>query len=46
MLGGENGIVTQATQAQNENIIGQEKEEIKLAYSAAKSKKLKLVMMK
>ena len=35
MLFGENGVVSKVKQAQEEHIIGQEKEEIRLAYAAA-----------
>ena len=36
MLGGENGIITQAIKAQEENEIGEEKEKVQLAATAAK----------
>ena len=41
MLTGNNGILTQANNAKNDTIIGEEKEQIQLAYSSAKMKKLK-----
>ena len=40
MLSGDNGIITQAQNSKNETEIGNEKEQIGLAYSSAKSKKL------
>ena len=39
MLTGENGIITKATEAKDENEIATEKEEIKMAYAAAKTEK-------
>ena len=38
MLTGENGIITQAIKAQEENEIGEEKEKVQLAATAAKTK--------
>ena len=38
MLGGENGIISQAIKAREENEIGEEKEKIQLAVTAAKTK--------
>ena len=38
MLGGENGIITQAIKAQEENEIAEEKEKVQLAATAAKEK--------
>ena len=38
MLGGENGIITQAIKAQEENEIAEEKEKVQLAATAAKGK--------
>ena len=38
MLGGENGIITQAIKAREENEIGEEKEKMQLAVTAAKGK--------
>ena len=40
MLGGENGIITQAIEAKNQTDIEYEKEQVSLAYSSAKTKKL------
>ena len=39
MLTGDNGILTQASEAKDENIKGQEKEQIKLAMRSLKMKK-------
>ena len=39
MLTGENGVLTKATESKEQTEIGQEKEEITLAYSAAKANK-------
>ena len=39
MLTGENGILTQATEAKKANIVGTEKEQIKLAMQSLKMKK-------
>ena len=38
MLGGENGIITQAMQAKEQTIIGEEKEAISVSYTACKTK--------
>ena len=38
MLGGENGIITQAIQAKEQTIIGEEKEAISISYTACKTK--------
>ena len=38
MLGGENGIITQAIEAKDETTIGEEKEKVQLAATAAKTK--------
>ena len=38
MLGGENGIITQAIEAKEETTIGEEKENVQLAATAAKTK--------
>ena len=38
MLGGENGIITQAIQAKEQTIIGEEKEVISVSYTACKTK--------
>ena len=40
MLTGENGVLTKATESKEETEIGQEKEEIKMAYAAAKTGKV------
>ena len=40
MLGGENGIITQAIEAKDETTIGNEIEQVKLAYATAKTKKI------
>lgn len=39
-LTGDNGILTKATNAKNDIVVGEEKEEIKLAYNAALTEKL------
>ena len=39
MLTGENGVLTKATEAKDQTEIAQEKEEIKMAYAAAKANK-------
>ena len=38
MLGGENGIITQAIEAKDKTTIGEEKEKVELAATAAKGK--------
>ena len=38
-LTGENGILSKATEAKTENIVGQEEEQVKMAYSAALAQK-------
>ena len=40
MLTGENGVLTKATESKEQTEIGQEKEEIKMAYAAAKTGKV------
>lgn len=45
MLTGENGIITQAQNSKEQSDIGYEKEQIDLAYSAAKTKKYQKVIL-
>ncbi len=40
MLTGDNGILTQASEAKDENIKGQEKEQIRLAMQSKKMEKM------